>query len=203
LLVARRLLLRQRLPRGPALRRTLPQPALLRLRALRELPHLLARRRLIRRHIRLAQRPPPRNLPQLHQRLQLRLPLHVPELRLRHLHRVPACHCGLHGHRAARLREHVLRQQRPVLYVLLAHLQLCNAIRHVRERLVLRRDNRVPVRRKACARLVERRNNIVRAARRRAVLVVRLGSVQADRRRDSHNAPAAVVDREAATIKDQ
>ena len=117
--------------------------------------------------------------------------------------RVPACRCGLLRHREARLREHVLRRPRQGLRVQLAHLQLCNAIRHVRERLVPRRANHVQVRRKACARLVERRNNIVRAARRRAVLVVRLGSVQADRRRDSHNAPAAVVDREAATIKDQ
>jgi hypothetical protein len=68
---------------------------------------------------------------------------------------------------------------------------------------VVRQDKRVQVRRKACARLVERRNNIVRAVRRRAVLVVRPGSVRADRLRDSRNVLAAVVDRVAAIIRDQ
>jgi hypothetical protein len=68
---------------------------------------------------------------------------------------------------------------------------------------VVRQDKRVQVRRKACARLVELRNNIVPAARRRAVLVVRQGSVRVDRLRDSRNVSAAVVDQVAATIKDQ
>lgn len=67
---------------------------------------------------------------------------------------------------------------------------------------MVHQDNLVPVRRKACARQVERPNNIVRAVRRKAVLVVRLGSVRVDRLRDSRNAPAAVADRVAATIKD-
>jgi hypothetical protein len=68
---------------------------------------------------------------------------------------------------------------------------------------VARPGNLVQVRRKGCARLVERRSNIVRAARRRAVLAVRPVSVQVDRLRDSRNVLAAVVGRVAATIKDQ
>ena len=68
---------------------------------------------------------------------------------------------------------------------------------------MVHQDNHVPVRRKACARLVERLNNIVRVVRRRAVLVVRQDSVRVDRRRDSRNVPEAVVDRVVATIKDQ
>ena len=149
------------------------------------------------RHLRL------RGLRQPHPRLLLQLPLHVLELRLRHLRRDPARRSDLQQHQEAPLQEHVLRQQRPGLRVLLEHLQLCNAIRHVRERLVLCRDNHVQVRSKACARLVELRNNIVRAARRRAVPVVRPGNVPVDRLRDSRNVPEAVVDRVAATIKDQ
>jgi hypothetical protein len=124
-------------------------------------------------------------------------------LRLLHLRLVPACRCGLLQHRGTRLREHVLRQQRPGLRVLLAHLQLCNAIQRVLERQAVRPVKLVQVRRKACARLVERRNRIVRAVRLRAVLVVRRDSVRVDRLRDSRNAPAAAVDRVAATIKDQ
>jgi hypothetical protein len=110
------------------------------------------------------------------------------------------CRCDLQQHREARLRVHVLLRERQVLRVLLAHLQHCNVIPRVLEPLVVHRDNLVQVRRKACARL-ERRNNIVRAVRRRAVLVVRPGSGPVDRLRDSRNAPAAVADRVAATIK--
>jgi hypothetical protein len=204
-LVVWRLLLRRRLPRGRVLRRTLPQLALPRLRALHVPPRLLERQQLIRRLrlIRLARCPRLRGLLQLHQRLQLRLPLHVPELLLLLLRRVLACRCGLRQHREARLREHVLRRHRLGLRVLLAHLQQCNAIQYGREGLVLRRDNLVLVRRKACARPVERRNNIVRAARRRAVLVVRQGSVRVDRLRVSRNVLVAAVDQAAATIKDR
>jgi hypothetical protein len=119
------------------------------------------------------------------------------------MRRVPACRCGLQQHREARLREHVPRRQRQVLHVLLAHLQHCNAIRRVRQRLVVRQGKRVQVRRKACARLAERRSNIVPTARRRVVLVVRQGSVRVDLRRDSRNVLAAAADRVAATIKDQ
>ena len=129
--------------------------------------------------------------------------LHVPAPRPLCPRRVLARPCGLQQHREARLREHVLRRPRQGLRVQLAHLQLCNAIRHVRERLVPRRANHVQVRRKACARLVERLNSIVRAARRKAVLVVRLGSVRVDRLRDSRNAPAAAVDRVAVTTRDR
>jgi len=68
---------------------------------------------------------------------------------------------------------------------------------------VVRPDNLVQARRKACARLVEHRNNFVPAARRRAVLVVRQGSVRVDPLRVSRNAPVAAVGRVAATIKDQ
>ena len=60
-----------------------------------------------------------------------------------------------------------------------------------------------PARRKACARLVVRRNNIVRAVRRRAVLAERPGSVPVDRRRGSRNALEVAVGQAAATIKDQ
>jgi hypothetical protein len=95
------------------------------------------------------------------------------------------------------------QQQRLARHVRLAHLQRCNATRHVRERLVLRPDKLVRVRSKACVRLVERHNNTVRAVRRRVVPVVRQGSVRVDRLRVSRSAPAAVVDRVAATIKDR
>jgi hypothetical protein len=184
--------------------RTLPQLVLLRLRELYVLPHLRARRQLIPRLIRPVQRQPQRNLLQLRQHLLLQLPRHVPALRLLHQRRDLACPCDLRRqHPEARLREHVRRQQRLGLRVLLAHLQLCNVIHRVRARQVLRRGNHVPVRRKACARLVERHNNIVQAVRRRVVLAVRRGSVLVDRLRDSRNAPAAVVDRVAATIKDR
>jgi hypothetical protein len=119
------------------------------------------------------------------------------------LRRDPACRCDPQQPREAPLQEHVLRQQRLARRVLVAHPQLYNAIPHVQERLVLRQDNRVQVRRKACARRVERRNSIVRAVRRRDVLVARPGSVPVDRLRDSRNVPAAVVDLVAAIIKDQ
>jgi hypothetical protein len=187
------------------LRRTLPELALLRLQALRAPLRLLARRQLIRRlrFIRPAQRLRLRGLLHPHRRLQLQPRPHAPELRLLRLRRDLACRCDLQLHREARLREHVLQQPCLGLRVLLAHLQLCNAIPRVRERLDLRRDNLVQAHRKACARLVERRNNIVPAARRRGALVVRQGSVLVGRLRDSRSAPAAVVDRAAATIKDQ
>ena len=202
-MAARRLLRRRRLPQDPVLQRMLPQLAPRWLRVLHVLPHLLAQRQLIQRRIRPVRQPRRRSLQQLHQPFLLRLRLHVPELRLLHLRRDPAARCGLQPHREARLQEHVLRQQRLALRVLLAHLQLCNAIRHVRERLVVRPDNLVQARRKACARLVEHRNNFVPAARRRAVLVVRQGSVRVDPLRVSRNAPVAAVGRVAATIKDQ
>jgi hypothetical protein len=127
----------------------------------------------------------------------------VLELRLLLLRLVSACRCGLQWHREAPLREHVLRQRRLALRALVAHLQQCNAIRRVPQHPVARPGNLVQVRRKGCARLVERRSNIVRAARRRAVLAVRPVSVQVDRLRDSRNVLAAVVGRVAATIKDQ
>jgi len=187
------------------LRRTLPQLALRRLRVLHAQPHPLERQQLIRRLrlIRLAQRLRLRDPQQLHQRLLLRPPLHVLELRPLLPHRGLACRCGLPLHREARLRGHVLREQLLERRVLLAHLlRLCNAIRCVREGLVVLPANLGPARRKACARLVVRRNNIVRAVRRRAVPVARQGSVQVDRLRDSRNAPAAAVGRVAATIKD-
>jgi hypothetical protein len=109
LLVARRLLLQRRLPQGPVLRRMLPQLAPRRLRLLHVLPHLLVRRQLIQRRIRPVRHPRRRSLQQLHLRLQLQQPLHVPELRLLHLRRDPAPRCGLQQHREARLQEHVLR----------------------------------------------------------------------------------------------
>jgi hypothetical protein len=71
--VAWRLVLRRRQLRGLVLRHTLPQLALLRLQVLHDLPHLLARRQLIPRLIRLAQRPWQRSL----LRLQLRRRQHV------------------------------------------------------------------------------------------------------------------------------
>lgn len=49
--------------------------------------------------------------------------------------------------------------------------------------------------------MVERRNNIVLAARPRFVLVVRQGNVREDRLRASHNVPEAVADQVVATIK--
>ena len=166
-------------------------------------PHLLAQPQLIRRRIRLAHRLPLRSLRQLHLRLLRQLRLHDLALRLLLPRRDPAFRCGLQQHRGARPREHARRQQRPALHGLLAHPQLCNAIRHVRERLVLRRDNHVQERRKACARLAELRNSIVRAARRRAVLVVRQGSVRVDRLLGFRSAPAAAVVRVAAITRDQ
>jgi hypothetical protein len=153
--------------------------------------------------MRLAPCPRLRSPLHLHQRLLLQLPPHVPALRQQPLRRVLACRCGLLQHREARLRVAALRLQVQVLLVLLAHRQPCNAIRRVPQRLVVRQGKRVQVRRRACARLAEHRNNIVRAARRRAVLAVRQGSVPVDRLRDSRNAPAAAVDRVAVTIKDQ
>jgi len=187
------------------LRRTLPQLALRRLRVLHAQPHPLERQQLIRRLrlIRLAQRLRLRDPQQLHQRLLLRPPVHVLESRPLLPRRGLACRCGLPLHREARLRGHVLREQLLEPRVLLAHLRRCNAIRHVLEGLVVLPANHVPVRRKACARLVEHRNNIVRAARRRGVLVARQDSVRVDRLRDSRNVLAAVVGRVAATIKDQ
>ncbi len=181
-----------------------PQLVRRRLQApLHALPRPPARRQLIRRHIRLAEHPRLRNLLHPHQRLLLPLLLHGPAPRPLCPRRVPACPCGLQQHREARLREHVLRRPRQGLRVQLAHRQLCNAIRHVRERLVLRRDNHVQERRKACARLAELRNSIVRAARRRAVLVVRQGSVRVDRLLGFRSAPAAAVVRVAAITRDQ
>jgi len=186
------------------LRRTLPQLALRRLRVLHAQPHPLERLQLIRRLrlIRLAQRLRLRDPQQLHQRLLLRPPLHVLESRPLLPRRGLACRCGLLLHREAPLREHVLREQLLEPRVLLAHLRRCNAIRHVREGLVVLPANHVPVRRKACARLVVRRNNIVRAVRRRAVLAERPGSVPVDRRRGSRNALEVAVGQAAATIKD-
>ena len=123
-------------------------------------------------------------------------------MRLLHPRRDPVFRCGQLEYREARLWEHVLQQQRLALCGLLAHLRLCNVIR-VPVRLLQARRKRVPVRRKACARLVVRHNSIVRAARRRGVPVGRPVSVPADRLRGSHNVPAAVAGQVAATIKDQ
>jgi hypothetical protein len=58
------------------------------------------------------------------------------------------------------------------------------------------------VRRKACARPAPRRP-IVRAARRRVVLVVRQGSVRVDRLRGSRSVLEVAADRVVVTIKDQ
>jgi hypothetical protein len=169
-------------------------------RELHVLPHPRAQPQPIRRRIQPARLPPLRNLRQLHQRLQPQLRLYVPALR--RLPQDPACRCGRLQHREARPREHVLRQQRPALHGLLAHLRLCNVIR-VPARLLRAPGKRVQVCRKACARVVERRNNIVLAARRRVALVVRPGSVLEDRPRASHNALEAVADRVVATIRDR
>jgi hypothetical protein len=87
-----------------------------------------------------------------------------------------------------------------VPHVLLAHLRLCNVIR-VPARLLQVPGKRVQARRKACARVAERRNNIVLAARRRVVRVVPQGSVREARLRGSHNAPEAGADQVVATIK--
>ena len=119
---------------------------------------------------------------------------------MRRLPQDPACRCGRLQHREARPREHVLQQQGPAPHGLPAHLRLCNVIR-VPARLLQAPGKRVPVRRKACARVVERRNNIVLAARPRFVLVVRQGNVREDRLRASHNVPEAVADQVVATIK--
>ena len=201
LLLAWRPLLR-RLPLGPVLRRMRLRLALRPLLELRDLPHLRALPRLIRRRIRPARHQLLRSLQQLHLRLLLRLLRQDPASRPHHRRPVLACHCDPRQHRAARPREHARRQQRPALHGLLAHPQLCNVIR-VPARLLQARGNRVQVRRKACARLVELRNNIVRAARRRVVLAERQGSVRVDRLRASRSAPEAVADRVVATIKDQ
>ena len=176
----------------------LPQLVRRQPRASRVLPHLLVRLGLILRRIRLARHPWLRSLQHLHLRLQLQLQPHDPELCQRHRRRDPACHCGHLLLRAARLREHVLRRQGLGLRALLAHLRQCNAIHHVPAHLL--RDKRVPVRRKACALLAPHRR-IVRAARRRVVLVVRQGSVLVDRLRDSRSALAAAADQVVATIK--
>jgi hypothetical protein len=152
------------------------------------LPLRRARPPLIRRRTRPAPRPPLRNLRQLHQRLQLQPRLSVPALHL--LPQDRACRCGRRQHREARPREHVLRQQRPVPHVLLAHLRLCNVIR-VPARLLQVPGKRVQA----------RRNNIVLAARRRVVRVVPQGSVREARLRGSHNAPEAGADQVVATIK--
>jgi hypothetical protein len=183
------------------LRRMLQQLAPRLRRVLHVLLHLRAQPQHIRRRTPLARRLPLRSLRQLRQRLRLQLPLHDLALRLRHPRRVPAYRCDLQQHREARLQEHVLRQHRLGLHGLPAHPQLCNVIR-VPARLLQAPGKRVLVRRKACARLVEHRNNIVQAARRRVVLVVRQGSVRVDRLRGSRNVRAAVADRVVATIKD-
>jgi len=160
---------------------------------LRVLLHLRALPRLIRRRTRRARRP--------RRRLLLQRPLHVLAFHLLHPRHDPAFRYGQLQHREARLREYVLPQQRLELRGLLARLQLCNVI-PVPAALLLARDNRAQVRRKACARLA-RHNNIVRAARRRVVLVARLGSVRVDRLRGSRNVPAVAADQVVATIKDQ
>ena len=177
-----------------------PQLALRLLRELRDLLHLQARRQLIRRRTRLVQRQPPqRSLQHLHQRLLLRLPLHDPALRRHHPRRVPVCHCGQLQHREARLRERALRQQRLGLHGLPAHRQHYSVTR-VPARLLQAPGKRVLVRRKACVRLAPRRP-IVRAARRRVVLVGRPGSARVDLLRGSRSAPAVAADRVVATIK--
>ena len=173
------------------MRRMLPQLALRRLRVLLDLLHLLARLQPILQRIRLAQHPRLRSL-LLHLRRKLRLPLHV-----------PACRCGLLQRREALLPEHVPRQQRLGLRVLLAHLQHCNAIQRVRQRQARRPGKLVRLLRKACARLVALRNNIVRAVRRRVDPAVRPGNVRVDRLRVSRNDLAAAAGPVAATIKDQ
>jgi hypothetical protein len=183
------------------LRCTLPQLGRGRLQVLRVLLHLRARPCLIPRLIPLVRRLLP-SLLQLHLRLLLQPRSRAPELRLLLLRLVPACRCGLRQHREPRLREHVLQRQRPGLRVRPAHPQHCN-VTHVPVLLLRARGKRVLARRKACVRLVERHNNIVRAARRRVVLVVRPASVRVDRLHGSHNAPAAVAGRVVATIRDQ
>jgi hypothetical protein len=169
---------------------------------LRRERHVLLQRRaqrpLIRRRTRPVRRPPPRNRRQQHQHLQLQPRLYVPALHL--LPQDRACRCGRRQQREARPREHVLRQQRRAPHVLLAHLRLCNVIR-APVRLLQVPGKRVPVRRKACARVAEHRNNIVRVARRRVVRVVRQGNVREGRLRGSHNAREAGADQVAATIK--
>ena len=122
-------------------------------------------------------------------------------MRLLHPRRDPVFRCGQLEYREARRWERDL-QQRLALRGLLAHLRLCNVIR-VPLRLLQARGKRVPVRRKACGRLVVRHNSIVRAARRRGVPVGRPVSVPADRLRGSHNVPAAVAGQGAATIRDR
>jgi hypothetical protein len=169
-------------------------------RDLHVLPHPRAQPPLIRRHTRPARLPPLRNLQQLQQRLQPQLRLYVPALR--RLPQDPACRCGRLQQRETRPREHVLRQQRPAPHGLLAHLRLCNVTR-VPARLLQAPAKRVQVLRKACARVLERRNNIVLAARRRVVLGVRQGSVREDRLRASHSVLEAAADRVVATIKDR
>ncbi len=201
-MVALRPLFRRRLQRGPGFLRTLPRLDRRRLQVSRDLRLQLARRQPIPRLIRLAPRPRPQGPLRLRQRLPLRLRQPAPALRRQPLRRGPAYHCGPQQRQEARLREHVQRR-RLALRVLPADHQHYNAIQLVRERPALRRDNPAPVRRKACVRQLERRNNIVRAARRRAVPVVRPGSVLVDRLRDSRNALAAAVGRVAAITRDQ
>jgi len=181
-------------------RRTLPQLALRRLRALRVLPHLRAQRQPIRRRRLPVQRQSRRSLLQLYRRLLLQLQLLVPASRLHRLRRDPECHCGHLQLRAARPREHGLRRQGLGLCALLAHLPRCNAIHRVPARLLQAPGKRVPVRRKACALLAPHRH-IVRAARRRVVLVVRQGSVLVDRLRVSPSVPVVAADQVVETIK--
>jgi hypothetical protein len=191
-----RLLLLRRFQQDRASCRTLPRLVLRLLRVPRVRPHLRARPQLIQRRI-----PRARCLRQLHLRLQLQLLLRAPALRLLRLRHDPACRCGHRQHREARPQEHVLRQRRLALHGLLAHPQPCNVIL-VPAALLLARDNRAQVLLKACALLVLR-SNIVPAARRRVVPVVRPGSVRVGRLRGSRNALAAVADQVVATIRDQ
>jgi hypothetical protein len=183
------------------LQRTLPRLALQPLLELRDLPHLLVRPRLIWRRTRLARRLRLRSLQHPHLRLPLQLRPYVPASRRPRLRRDLACRCAPQQHRVARPREHVLRRQRQALRGLQEHLQLCNVIR-VPARLLQARGKRVRVRRRACARLA-RHNSIVRAARRRVVLVVRRGSVRVDRLRGSRSVLEVAADRVVATTKGQ
>jgi hypothetical protein len=194
-----RLLLR-RLPQGLVLGHTLPRLDLRRLQALRVLLRLLVRL-LIQRRTRLAQRLRLRSLLHPHPRLLLQLRLGDLAFLSDHLRRVPAFRCGLLQHRA-RPEGHVPQRKRLARHVLPAHRQHCNVIHHVPARLLRGLGKLVPVRRKACARLVPLRH-IVRAARRRVVLVVRQGSVRVDPLRDSRSVLAAAADQAVATIKDQ
>src|SRR5580658_5195489 len=134
----------RRLRLGLVLRRTLPRPALQPLRELRDLPHLRARRRLIRQRTRRARRLRLRSPRHPHLRLLLPLQLYVPASRRPRLHRDLACRCGLQQHRElppGRVRQ----QQRPALRALLPHLQHCNVIHRVPARLRQALGKHVPV----------------------------------------------------------